>query len=76
MCKACENRDATGAGKLARFQQLFAKDLDPASPCAPQTLGDMTDRLKVTMMLESFGLSTSALFSPLVYYLLRLTVIM
>jgi hypothetical protein len=48
VCKACENRDATGAGKLARFQQLFAKDLDPASPTAPQTLGDMTDRLKVT----------------------------
>ncbi|KAL4439666.1 hypothetical protein ABPG75_002667 [Micractinium tetrahymenae] len=54
VCKACGSRDAAGAAKLAHFQQQFAKDLDPASPAAPQTLGDMTDRLKGwRMLLES-----------------------
>lgn len=46
VCKACGSRD-TSAGKLARFQQQFAQDLEPSSPGAPQTLGDMTERLKV-----------------------------
>lgn len=47
VCKACGSRDTASAGKLAHYQQQFAKDLDPASPGAPQTLGEMTDRLKV-----------------------------
>lgn len=46
VCKACGSRD-TSAGKLARLQQQFAQDLEPSSPGAPQTLGDMTERLKV-----------------------------
>ena len=47
VCKACSSRDATVGGKMAHFQQQFAKDLDPASPSTPQTLGEMTERLKV-----------------------------
>ena len=47
VCKACGSRDSAGGGRLAHFQQQFAKDLDPTSPSAPQTLGEMTDRLKV-----------------------------
>ncbi len=58
MCKACGSRD-TSAGKLARFQQQFAQDLEPSSPGAPQTLGDMTDRLKVGAFL-AFCLSCNA----------------
>ncbi|KAL4854024.1 Transcription-associated protein 1 [Chlorella vulgaris] len=54
VCKACGSRDTTGPGRLAHFQQQFAKDLDPASSSAPHTLGDMTDRLKGwRMLLES-----------------------
>lgn len=50
VCKACSSRDvaAAGAGKLAHYQQQFAKDLDPASAAAPQTLGEMTERLKAS----------------------------
>ena len=55
VCKACGSRDAAGAGKLAHFQQQFARDLDPTLPGAPQTLGDMTDRLKVDLWLLPIG---------------------
>lgn len=55
VCKACSSRDAVSAGRLAHFQQQFAKDLDPASPTAPQTLGDMTNRLKVTHIQGLWG---------------------
>ena len=47
VCNACSARDAPGASRLAQLQQKFAKDLDPSLPGAPQTLGDMTERLKV-----------------------------
>jgi hypothetical protein len=57
VCKACGSRDAAGAGKLAHFQQQFAKDLDPASPAATQTLGEMTDRLKVHGARQRRGMS-------------------
>jgi hypothetical protein len=51
VCKACGSRDATSGGRLAHFQQQFAKDLDPSSSKAPQNLGEMTDRLKVGVRL-------------------------
>jgi hypothetical protein len=47
VCKACSSREAGSGGKLAQFQQQFAKDLDPTLPSSPQTLGEMTERLKV-----------------------------
>ena len=52
VCRACSNRDATGSGKLVHFQQQFARDLDPASPTCPQTLGEMTERLKARAGLK------------------------
>ena len=66
VCKACGSRDAVSAGKLAHLQQQFAKDLDPGSPAAPQTLGEMTDRLKVGRSSGWHGWNKQAIVACLV----------
>ena len=47
VCKACSGKDIASAGRLGEYQERFAHDLDPMLPSAPQTLGDMTEKLKV-----------------------------
>ena len=49
VCKACGAREGGGGaqGRIGQYQLQFARDLDPASPSSPQTLGEMTERLKV-----------------------------
>jgi transformation/transcription domain-associated protein len=62
VCKACLSKDpAAAAGgssntwaNWARYAAEFSRDLDPTSDSAPQTLGELTERLKGwRMMLEA-----------------------
>jgi transformation/transcription domain-associated protein len=65
VCAACSSKETAAAAAAAaatnapwdnwaRYQQEFARDLDPASPAAPATLGELTERLKGwRLMLEA-----------------------
>jgi transformation/transcription domain-associated protein len=60
VCKACVNKDHAGGtssntwANWARYATGFSRDLDPTSESAPQTLGELTERLKGwRMMLEA-----------------------
>lgn len=54
VCKACSGKDGASTGgnggsgwnNWTRYQQEFARDLDPESDAAPRTLGELADRLK------------------------------
>jgi hypothetical protein len=63
---------------LAHVQQQFAKDLDPASSSAPHTLGDMTDRLKVSGYgcLGAVASRACTMPSLLLLYKMRSTVVL
>ncbi|KAL6768445.1 hypothetical protein ACKKBF_B39155 [Auxenochlorella protothecoides x Auxenochlorella symbiontica] len=54
VCRACSARDGAGPSRSNQYHQQFAKDVDPASPSSPQTLGALTERLKGwRVMLEA-----------------------
>ena len=61
MCKACGTKEAAPAAataattsRIAQYQLQFARDLDPTSPNAPATLGELCERLKGwRVMLET-----------------------
>jgi hypothetical protein len=47
VCKACfTNENMAKHGRMGEYREQFVKDLDPASPGWPATLGDLSARLK------------------------------
>ena len=48
VCKACSNKDAVVSGRMGQYQLQFSHDLDPGSSAAAQTIGEMTEKLKVS----------------------------